>query len=216
MTRIGRGVLATVLASQALRGLGYGLAAVQLGAVLRGQGLDSTAVGLVLAAVVAGSAAASLALGRWGDRVGRARAYRLLYLALAGVVLAADGPAWLLALVALSGALSTEVVESGPFTTLEQVMLASADTRQPQLVRGLVSTTRPLRWLARPARCWAPCPPTGGSWAAPSSWSGGRGAAGRPAPRQRGGTTTRSGWRAASIGVLPRSGAAAGRAVRHR
>jgi predicted MFS family arabinose efflux permease len=92
----------------------------------------------VLAAVVAGSAAASLALGRWGDRLGRAHAYRLLYLALAlaGVVLAAGGPTWLLALVALSGALSTEVVESGPFTTLDQVMLASTGPHQPQLVRG--------------------------------------------------------------------------------
>jgi len=131
-------VLVTVLAAQALRGLGYGLAAVQLGAVLRGQGLDAPDVGLVLAAIVAGSAAASLALGRWGDRVGRARAYALLYLALAlgGVVLVAGGPAWLLALVALSGALSTEVVESGPFTTLEQVMLASTGAHQPQLVRG--------------------------------------------------------------------------------
>ena len=133
----GRGVLVTVLAAQALRGLGYGLAAVQLGAVLRDQGLHAPAVGLVLAAIVAGSAAASLALGRWGDRLGRARAYGLLYLALAlaDMVLAAGGPAWLLALLALSGALSTEVVESGPFTTLEQVMLASTGTRQ-LLVRG--------------------------------------------------------------------------------
>ena len=49
-----RGVLVTVLAAQALRGLGYGLAAVQLGAVLRGQGLDAAGVGLVLAAIVAG------------------------------------------------------------------------------------------------------------------------------------------------------------------
>ena len=138
MTTSGRGVLATVLAAQALRGLGYGLAAVQLGAVLREEGLDAPGVGLALAAVVAGSAAASLVLGRWGDRLGRARAYALLYLTLAlgGVVLAAGGPGWLLGLVALSGALSTEVVESGPFTTLEQVMLASTGTRQPQLLRG--------------------------------------------------------------------------------
>jgi predicted MFS family arabinose efflux permease len=138
MTTSGRGVLATVLASQALRGLGYGLAAVQLGAVLRGQGLDARAVGLVLAAIVAGGAAAGLAFGRWGDRLGRARSYGLLYgtLTAAGVVIAAGGPAWLLALVALSGALSTEVVESGPFTTLEQVMLADAGARQPLLVRG--------------------------------------------------------------------------------
>ena len=108
MITTGRGVLAMVLVSQALRGLAYGLAAVQLGAVLGGQGLDAPAVGLVLAAVVAGSAAASLALGRFGDRFGRARAYRLLYaaLALAGVVLALGGSAWLLARMATSCALS--------------------------------------------------------------------------------------------------------------
>jgi predicted MFS family arabinose efflux permease len=137
-TRPGHGVVAMVLASQALRGLGYGLAAVQLGAVLRDQGLDARGVGLVLAAILAGGAAASLALGRWGDRVGRARAYRWLYVALAlgGVVLAAGGPPWVLALVALSGALSTEVVESGPFTTLEQVMLASTGAPQRTVVRG--------------------------------------------------------------------------------
>jgi MFS family permease len=137
-TGSGPGVLATVLALQALRGVGYGLAAVQLGAVLRGQGLDSRGVGVVLAAIVAGSAAASLGLGRWGDRLGRRRAYALLYvaLALAGVVLALGGSAWLLALVALSGALSTEVVESGPFTTLEQVMLASTDAPQARITRG--------------------------------------------------------------------------------
>ena len=160
MTTSRRGVLATVLASQALRGLGYGLAAVQLGAVLGGQGLDGLAVGLVLAAIVAGSAAASLALGRWGDRVGRARAYRLLYLAmaLAGVVLTTGGPAWLLPLVALTGALSIEVVESGPFTTLEQVMLASTGTRQPQLVRGFWRLQRGGdggRRRRRPARYFA-------------------------------------------------------------
>jgi MFS family permease len=163
-TGAGRGVLATVLVAQALRGLGYGLAAVQLGAVLRDQGLDAPAVGLVLAAIVAGSAAASLALGRWGDRLGRARAYGLLYLALAlaGVVLAAGGPAWLLALLALSGALSTEVVESGPFTTLEQVMLASTGTHQPQVVRGFGVYNAVATVAGAPGPCLAPCRPTSG------------------------------------------------------
>jgi predicted MFS family arabinose efflux permease len=133
-----RRVLGVVLAAQGLRGVGYGLAAVQLGAILRGQGLDARGVGLVLAAIVAGSAAASLAIGRFGDRLGRARVYGLLYaaLALAGVVLAFGGPPWLLALVGLSGALSTEVVESGPFTTLEQVFLASTGAPQARITRG--------------------------------------------------------------------------------
>ena len=133
-----RGPAAVVLGAQALRGVGYGLTAVQLGAVLREQGLRSSAVGLVLAAIVAGNALASLALGRWGDRIGRARAYKLLHaaLALTGVVLVAGWPVWLLALVALSGALSVEVVESGPFTTLEQVMLASTGAPQAKITRG--------------------------------------------------------------------------------
>ena len=131
-------VVATVLASQALRGLAYGLVAVQLGAVLRGRGLDPAGVGLMLAAIVAGSALTSLVLGRWADRVGRERCSGLLYLALAaaGVVLAAGWPLWLLGLLALTGALSTEVVESGPFTTLEQVMLASSGAPQSQVTRG--------------------------------------------------------------------------------
>ena len=132
------GPAAVVLGAQALRGVGYGLTAVQLGAVLRGQGLGSSAVGLVLAAIVAGNATTSLALGRWGDRIGRVRVYGLLYvaLALAGVVLGAGGPVWLFALVALSGALSVEVVESGPFTTLEQVMLASTGAPQAKITHG--------------------------------------------------------------------------------
>jgi MFS family permease len=134
----GRRVLSVVLVAQGLRGVGYGLAAVQLGAILRAEGLDAQGVGLVLAAIVGGSATTSLGLGRWGDRWGRARAYRLLYaaLALAGVILALDGPAWLLALIALSGALSVEVVESGPFTTLEQVFLASTNAPQARITRS--------------------------------------------------------------------------------
>lgn len=62
----------TILLCQALRGLGYGFVAVQLGAVLRDRGFSSTEVGLVLAAIVAGSVTATLLLARWGDRVGHA------------------------------------------------------------------------------------------------------------------------------------------------
>ncbi len=42
---------------------------------------------------------------------------------------------WVLAIVALGGAMSTEVVESGPFTSLEQAMLAT-DLRNHELARG--------------------------------------------------------------------------------
>ncbi|MFF4778524.1 MFS transporter [Microtetraspora fusca] len=126
-----------VLASQALRAVGYGVTAVQLGAILRAGGLAPVEVGLVLAAIVAGSVTASLTLAQWGDRIGRRRAYAALYAALAccGVVIASGAPLWLLALVAMTGALSTEVIESGPFTTLEQVMLAGTGTHHKGIVR---------------------------------------------------------------------------------
>lgn len=47
-----------------------------------------------------------------------------LLLGVAGVVLASNAPLWLLVAVTLTGALSAEVIESGPFTTLELSMLA--------------------------------------------------------------------------------------------
>ena len=116
-----------VLAAQAARAFGYGFGAVLIGATLRARGFSSTEVGVVLTAVVAGSAVASIVLARFGDRVGRRRCYLALYLLLGvvGVVFATTDELWPLVLVALSGALSTEVVESGPFTSLEQAMLAT-------------------------------------------------------------------------------------------
>src|SRR5205814_651293 len=44
-----------------------------------------------------------------------------------GVAFAFADRLWLLVVVALTGALSTEVVESGPFTSLEQSMLATEE-----------------------------------------------------------------------------------------
>ncbi|MFI6599913.1 MFS transporter [Nonomuraea sp. NPDC050536] len=127
-----------LLTSQAFRGLGYGVAAVQLGALMGSDGLSATEVGLVLAAILVGSFLASLVLARWGDRLGRRRAYAGLYAALllCGLVIATGLPWWLLAVAAFSGAMSVEVIESGPFTTLEQVMLAGTGRPQKQIVRG--------------------------------------------------------------------------------
>jgi MFS family permease len=92
----------------------------------------------VLAAVVTGTVVASVAAGTYADRFGRRRCYQTLWaiLAITGAVFALTDRVWLLGLVALAGALSTEVVESGPFTTLEQAMLAGAVPDQRPLVRG--------------------------------------------------------------------------------
>ena len=126
-----------VLAAQALRAFAYGLGAVLLGTTLEQLRLSPTKAGLVLAAVVGGAVTASFVIARHGDRWGRRRTYRGLYLLLAatGIVFAFAQQWWVLAVVALGGALSTEVVESGPFTSIEQAMLAT-DLARNELARG--------------------------------------------------------------------------------
>jgi MFS family permease len=116
-----------VIAAQALRAFAYGLGALLLGTTLSHRGLDSTEVGVVLASIVAGTIGMSIAVARWSDRVGRRRWYAGLYVALAaaGAVYAFTGRLWLLVLVGFSGALSTDIIDNGPFTSLEQTMLAT-------------------------------------------------------------------------------------------
>jgi MFS family permease len=126
-----------ILAAQALRAFGYGFGAVLLGVTLDERGFGPLQVGIVLTGVVAGTVVASVAVARWGDRFGRRRSYVSLYLVLAltGAVFAASSPLWALVLISLAGGLSTEVVESGPFTSLEQSML-STELSGHELVRG--------------------------------------------------------------------------------
>jgi len=117
------------VAGQGVRAGGYGFTAVVLGAFLADRGFNTLQTGAVLTALIAGTALASLAVGRFADRVGRRRSYALFFggIALAGVVVAAGGPWWVLLLVGLTGTLSTDVVDNGPATTLEQTMLAAED-----------------------------------------------------------------------------------------
>ncbi len=117
------------MAGQGVRAAGYGFTAVLLGALLAARGYTSLQVGVVLTALIAGTALASLAVGRFGDWVGRRRCYAVFFggIAVAGVVVAAGAPLWVLLVVALTGTLSTDVVDNGPATTLEQAMLASED-----------------------------------------------------------------------------------------
>jgi MFS family permease len=98
---------------------------VLIGVTLASRGLSEGAVGLVLAAILTGIALVSVVVGRYGDRFGRRRCYRLLFvlMALAGTVFALTGWVPALVLAGLTGTVSTDVVESGPFTSLEQAML---------------------------------------------------------------------------------------------
>jgi MFS family permease len=128
-----------VYLAQALRALVYGFGSVLLGASLDARGWSSTEVGALLTAVVAGTAIMSVVVGTFGDRIGRRRAYTALFLALAatGLVFGLTTEFWALVAVALGGALSTEVVESGPFTSLEQAILpVGLDSKERTRVFG--------------------------------------------------------------------------------
>lgn len=118
-----------IVAAQGVRAAGYGFTAVLIGALLAARGFSPVRAGLVLAALVAGAAVASLMVGSVADRVGRRRCYVALFLglAVAGVAVAAAAPLWLLLVVASTGLLSTDVIDNGPATTLEQAMLAGED-----------------------------------------------------------------------------------------
>jgi MFS family permease len=117
-----------ILAVQALRAFAYGLGSVLIGVTLARHGLSGFEVGLVLGALLAGVALASIAVAHTGGRVGRRRWYAGLFvvLGIAGAVFALTDATWALILAALTGTVSTEVVESGPFTSLEQAMLPNA------------------------------------------------------------------------------------------
>lgn len=118
-----------LVAGQAARGLGYGFTAVVLGDLLAARGVGPVPAGILLATIIGGSAVASIIVGAVGDRFGRRRSYGLFFIgiALAGAIVATNPPVWLIFVVAATGTLSTDVVDNGAATTLEQVMLAAED-----------------------------------------------------------------------------------------
>lgn len=126
-----------VIAAQALRAFAYGFGALLLGSTLKDLGFDSTEVGVVLGAIVGGTILASLAVARWSDRFGRRRFYVVLYLvlAVAGAAYALSDNLAIFIVIALTGTLSTDIVDNGPFTSLEQPMLATELSR-PEAIRG--------------------------------------------------------------------------------
>ena len=103
-------------------------------------------MGLILASLLLGSAIASLVLGRYGDRIGRRRCYvaLLIVMALAGTAFALTTWPPLLIVAALTGTVSPDVVESGPFTSLEQAMLPHTTSGDPMRLFGRYNTVATL------------------------------------------------------------------------
>ena len=118
-----------------------------IGITLAGRGYSDATIGLLFAALLAGNALASILLAQYGDRIGRRRSYRILLvtMAVAGTVFALTGSLPALILAALTGTISTDVVESGPFTSLEQAMLPhTAGDQDPTRLFGTYNTVATL------------------------------------------------------------------------
>ena len=120
--------------AQGVRAFGYGFGAVLLGTSLRGS----------WSAGVAGRDRVGRHGGWHGGDVGARRPLRrsggeapLVRVALCAARRVSvscspfTGSVWVLAVAALTGVMSTEVIESGPFTSLEQPMLAADPRRAP-------------------------------------------------------------------------------------
>jgi MFS family permease len=130
--------VAVIFSIQAIRAGLYGFGSVLIGASLAQGGLSEAEVGIVFTAMLLGMALSSLAIGRWGDRIGRRRAYALLLatMGVAGAAFALTDAVPVLVLAALTGCLSTDPNESGPITTLEQAMLAGTPPAERARIYG--------------------------------------------------------------------------------
>jgi MFS family permease len=127
-----------IFSIQGVRAFLYGFSSILIGASLAETGLDAAAVGAIFTAMLLGMAISSLAVGRWGEAIGRRRAYLwlLVLMGVAGSVFALTGSVPVLILAALTGTLSTDPNESGPITTVEQAMLASTPSRERSRAYG--------------------------------------------------------------------------------
>ena len=122
-----------ILTVQAFRAFAYGLGSVLVGVTLERRDLSGIEIGIVLAGILTGLALTSVGLARFGDLIGRRRVYRLLLVVMgcAGAVFALTSWVPALVLAGLTGTISTDVIESGPFTSLEQAMLPRAAGTAP-------------------------------------------------------------------------------------
>ena len=127
-----------IFSVQAVRAFLYGFSSILIGASLAESGLDEASVGIVFTAMLLGMAVSSLAIGRWGEAIGRRRVYRglLVVMGAAGTIFALTGLVPFLVLAALTGTLSTDPNESGPITSVEQAMLASTPASERSRVYG--------------------------------------------------------------------------------
>jgi MFS family permease len=114
-----------LFATSAIRAFAYGFLSVILGLYLASLGYDTTAIGGMVTAVLAGGAILTIVLTQVADRIGRRRVLIVgaALMAFAGAVFALADNLILLTSAAIVGAISPSGKEVGPFSSLEQAIL---------------------------------------------------------------------------------------------
>ena len=114
-----------LFATCAVRSFAYGFLSVVLGLYLDAIGLDTTAIGWVFSAALAGGAIMTVVLTAIADGFGRRTLLVIgaMLMALAGLVFVATNNPVLLAVAAIFGTISPSGKEVGPFLSIEQAIL---------------------------------------------------------------------------------------------
>jgi len=137
--------VAGVFLAKSVRTFCYGFLGILLPLYLAQLGLDARGVGLAITCTLAGSAALTWAVRRPAERLGgRAALIGLAALSAvaAGLMLTTANP-WLVVLAAMLGNVAVGTGETGPFLSVEQVVIARGRTPVARLVP--MSTPAPAR-----------------------------------------------------------------------
>lgn len=130
-------MIGRILAGRALRSFADGFIAIVLPAYLLALGLGQLEVGVVSTATLLGSALATLAVGRWGNRfsIRRLLMAAALLMACTGLGFASFGSLWPLLVVSFAGTLNPSSGDASIFMPLDHTMLATAKDRPTVFAR---------------------------------------------------------------------------------
>jgi MFS family permease len=120
--------IAAVLLAKSVRTFCYGFLGILLPVYLAEQGMSAPGIGLAVTCTLVGSAALTWAVRRPAERYGARAALSGLAMLSAGAaaILLASGRPWLVVLAAMLGNVAVGTGETGPFLSIEQVVLARA------------------------------------------------------------------------------------------
>jgi MFS family permease len=120
--------VAAVLLAKSIRTFCYGFLGILLPVYLAEHGMDARGVGLAVTCTLVGSAALTWAVRRPAERLGAGAALGALAAlsALAAALLLVSEQPWVIVLAAMIGNVAVGTGETGPFLSIEQVVVARA------------------------------------------------------------------------------------------